>query len=106
MWEAGALKKALLYSMFSVIVGLAMVLTPPLVFSRLTNANHDITRSFFQSLIELEGTRLHESVDLSRISQGEVEALAASFAVVLGAFLVFRRKTPRRDNKAFSPYPY
>lgn len=100
------MNKALLYSIFSVIVGLAMVLTPPLVFSRLTNSDHDVARSFFQSLKELEGARSHESLDQSRVSQREVEALATSFAVVLGAFLVFKRKTPRRDNKTLSPYPY
>jgi hypothetical protein len=100
------LNKALLYSIFSVIVGLAMVLTPPLVFSRLTNSDHDVARSFFQSFREIEGTRSHESLDQSRVSQREVEALAASFAVVLGAFLAFKRKTLRRGNRTFSPYPY
>jgi hypothetical protein len=98
------LRKTLLYLTSAIIIGLLVVFVPLVTVAEI-NAENTISPSAYtqEGLKTLDRTQF---VDASRIPPNEVEALAISFFIALAAYILFKRKHPRRYNRTIGPYVY
>ena len=100
--EAARLRKTLLYSTLAVILGLALVLLPLFTVAELRSQYESQTQpSLAQRLRYLESP----PPDSTQFSS-DVEVLGACFALALVAYVFFRGKRPRREDRALRPVPF
>lgn len=94
----------ILYLVAAAVAGLMLVLIPLVTIAQI---EHEGTASFpglaRQGLQSLDNPYQPE---YSRIQQYEVDALAFSFFVAVGAYVLFRRKKPNRTKRTIGPFAY
>jgi hypothetical protein len=101
--EAATLRKALIYSVFAVFVGLLLVLVPLVTLAGIgSQDNYKPNELFSERLEQLDG----RTPD-NRSSTSDVESLALSFIIVLAAFVFLRRRKPQFERRmAEMPWYY
>jgi hypothetical protein len=90
------------YVVLAIVLGVGMVLAPLAVLAQLRADEALSFASLPRQMTWLEGTR-------STTSDGgypDVEALSISFLFAAIAYLLFKRKTPRRSYRFMGPYPF
>jgi len=84
------LKRAFLYSVAAVILGLVLTLVPLVTFAKMKTEN-GVGRFLFESSLEkLEG---YQRLDSPRYSLIDLESFAISFIVALSIYVLFKRRT-------------
>ena len=91
------MKRALLYLLISIGLGLTITLVPAVTLTELRAEDFFSGGPLFsEGLRQLEGTY---SMQASTPSLSDFEVLAASFAVALVAYFWVKRKLPSRDHE-------
>lgn len=87
------MKRVLLYSLAAIAMGLLLTIAPPLAIAGLEAKNDFVLspRAFSNSFGALEGGTY--TMDTPRVSIGDVESFALSFAVAIIAYVMFKRRT-------------
>jgi hypothetical protein len=101
--EAAALRKALVYSVFAILLGLLLVLVPLVTLAGIgAQDNYKPNELFSERLEQLDGRTSN-----NRSSTSDVESLALSFIIVLAAFVFLRRRRPQFERRmAGTPWYY
>jgi len=100
--EASALRRIWAYSAVAVLLGLLLVLVPLVTLLSIGAEDHNATsRSFFQSIKKLEGSRSDNDS-----STADAESLALSFIIAVVAFMFLRRRRPQVGRRVIGQLPY
>jgi hypothetical protein len=100
--EAAGLRKTLIYSTLAVVLGLALVLLPLFTVAELRSQYESQPQpSLAQRLKYVESP----PPDSARFSS-DVEVLSACFAIALVAYVFFRGKRSRREDRLLRPVPF
>lgn len=101
--EAAALRKALIYSVFAVLLGLLLVLVPLVTLAEVGAQDHYKPNELFSERLEQLDGRTPDN----RSSTSDVESLALSFIIVLVAFVFLRRRKPQFERRmGWTPWYY
>lgn len=94
--EAARLRRAWIYSILAIIVGLLLILVPLITLASVKAENH------IAILESLDGS----SSDKSKSGTSEVESLALSFVIAVVAFMFLRRRRPQSEHTVLGQRPY
>jgi hypothetical protein len=100
--EAAALRKALIYSVFAVLLGLLLVLVPLVTLAGIGAQDHYKPNELFSERLEQLDGRTPDN----RSSTSDVESLALSFIIVLAAFVFLRRRKPQFERRMAGALSY
>ncbi len=100
--EAAALRKALIYSVFAVLLGLLVVLVPLVTLAEIGAQDHHKPNELFSERLEQLDGRTPDN----RSSTSDVESLALSFIIVLAAFVFLRRRKPQFERRMAGALSY
>ncbi|MBS7632331.1 hypothetical protein KEJ15_01745 [Candidatus Bathyarchaeota archaeon] len=90
------------YVVLAMVLGVSIVLVPLVALAQLRADEALSFASLPRQMTLLEGTR--STAYDGRYS--DVEALSFSFFVAAIVYLLFKRKTPRRNYRFTGPYPF
>src|SRR4030042_1894607 len=100
--EAARLRKTLVYSSLAIVLGLALVLLPLFTVAELKSQYESQPQpSLAQRLRYLESP----PPDSTQFSS-DMEVLSACFAIALVAYVFFRGKRSRREDRVLRPVPF
>lgn len=94
----------ILYLVAAMVAGLMLVLVPLVTIAQIEQeSTTSFPRLARQGLQSLDNPY---SLEYSRIQEYEVDVLAFSFFVAVGAYVLFRRKKSDRTKRTIGPLPY
>ena len=99
--EAEPLRKAIIYSVLAVALGLALVLLPLLALSEINPENHlSLSEAVPSKLRQMENVNANGSP-----SSREIQTLGISFLIAFATYGFLRTRRSRSERKVYRPLP-
>jgi len=95
------MRKAVIYSIIGLILGLSVIMAPILALAEIRRQNSSMAQNSFSEKF-IEGP----ASDLPKFSPSDIWFLSICFIIALVAYVLFKSRLPEREHRMVGHIPY